>query len=208
MRVMVFATTKGGAGKTTTALALAVEACLRGLRVVVLDLDRQRSALDWRAVEAESTRPDVIGGAAGFATVLEGLRGAYDLAIVDTPGRESTLTREALLCADLAVIPCQPSALDLWAAGETIAVARAARGLRPGLTVRSLVTRADARRKVSREIVDALKATDAPPLETTIHDRADYVTAIATGMAPATYRPEGQAAAEIRTLADELEIHA
>ena len=208
MRVITFASGKGGCGKSTTAVALAGEAVRRGLRVVVIDLDRQRSALDWRAVEAEGARAEVIGAGAGFSSVLESLRDAFDLAILDTPGRESAIGREAMLASDDVLIPCQPSPLDLWAAGETIAVARQARGLRPSLRARTLVTRADARRRLSREIVSALEATDAPPLTTVIHDRADYPSAVAVGMAPAMYRPDGQAATEIAALADELEIHA
>jgi chromosome partitioning protein len=208
MRVITFASGKGGCGKTTAAVALAGEAVCRGLRVVLIDLDRQRSALDWRAVEAEGARPEVIGAGAGFSSVLESLRDAFDLAILDTPGRESAIGREAMLASDDVVIPCQPSPLDLWSASETLAVARQARGMRPSLKVRTLITRAGARRKLSREIVAALEATDAPPLTTVIHDRADYPSALAAGVSPATYRPDGQAATEIAALADELEIHA
>lgn len=197
---------KGGSGKSTLATALAAEYQRRGLRTLLVDLDRQGTARDWAALAAESghEHPHTIAAGPGFADVLESLQGAYDVGIFDLPGRESQLGREAMLAADVALVPLAPSPADVWAASETLTMARQARGLRPALVVRTVVSRADARRRYTRELAAMLAEGDAPPLESVIHDRSDFIAAMAAGQGPTTYAPESKAAEEVRALADEV----
>ena len=207
MRRVAFVGQKGGSGKSTLAIATAVEAMRRNLRVVIVDLDRQGTCRDFGAAARQSgtESPPVVSVAPeDVDEIVSSLSSSYDLAVIDTPGRESSAGRSALMLCDLAVIPVQPSPADLWASAETFTVCRKAVGVRPELVVRPLVSRADARRRFSKDIVQTLCDAGMQPLETVIHDRADFPASMAMGCGPTVFAPEGKAAEEARHLVDEI----
>lgn len=207
MRCLAFVGQKGGSGKSTLSIATALEAMQRGLRVVLLDLDRQGTCRDFGAAARAGDLPSptvVSVDAADLPEVVESMGDSYDLAIIDTPGRESSAGRASLMLCHVAVVPVQPSPADLWATSETFAVCRKALGLRPDLIVKPVVSRADARRRFSKEVVETLSAAGMKPLNTIIHDRADFPASMAMGSAPTSYASDGKAAAEIRELVDEI----
>lgn len=207
MKRLAFVGQKGGSGKSTLSIAAALEAMTRGLRVAILDLDRQGTCRDFGAAArvGEYPCPPVISvDAEDLEEVLSSFEDSYDLAVIDTPGRESSAGRASLMLCHVAVIPVQPSPADLWASAETFAVCRRALGLRPGLVVRSVVSRADARRRFSKEVINTLSTAGISPLKTVIHDRADFPASMAMGHGPTGFAPEGKAAAEVRGLVDEL----
>jgi cellulose biosynthesis protein BcsQ len=87
MRVLMLATQKGGAGKTTLAAALAVAAQADGERVLAVDLDPQGSLWSWRQRRSDATPETVRGDAADLPVLLEAARlRSATLAVVDTPG--------------------------------------------------------------------------------------------------------------------------
>jgi chromosome partitioning protein len=127
-RIIVVGNEKGGSGKSTTAMHLAIGLMLAGRRVGCLDLDlRQRSLgrfLENRAFFAASRgivlpTPDfrpIADGGDGEAVLAEALRGllaSNDLVIVDTPGSDSPLSRAGHSFADVLVTPLNDSLVDL-----------------------------------------------------------------------------------------------
>ena len=117
MKTIALIAQKGGVGKTTLAINLAVAS---GLRVAIFDMDQQESAAIW-ADRRKSDMPHV-----EFLTerrLAEGLkaaeRGAFDLAIIDTPPAAGPQALTAAQAADLILIPCRPSLVDLDAIRRT-----------------------------------------------------------------------------------------
>lgn len=127
--------TKGGVGKTTMSLNLAVARALDGRDVLAVDGDRQGSL-----IAALSNRED--GPAIAAAHYSEGqilrqqvmmARERYSDIIIDAGGRDNTALRAALMLADLVLIPFQPRSFDVWALDDMAALlaeARAARDIR------------------------------------------------------------------------------
>ena len=118
-RVITIAQQKGGAGKTTLAVNLAVEFLKRGQRVALLDTDPQGSLGRWFMA-----RRDGLGVAGlefstasawGVSYECEKLRKTNDMVIVDTPPKVDADLRPALREADLVLIPVSSSHVDLWA---------------------------------------------------------------------------------------------
>jgi chromosome partitioning protein len=176
---------KGGVGKTTVAISLAGELYRRGLLVDVVDADPQRSAAEWAAPGRLPFRiselPLRVGGAAQWADMIRSMPGATT--IIDTPPHEYAVGA-AVAVADVVVLPCTPSGLDLSATEQAIAAIVYARDKR-GVDVPALLlpNRVDPRTLEGQQIVEALEELGeivcAP-----IASRLAYVRAFSAGTLP------------------------
>ena len=121
MKILALISQKGGAGKTTLALNLAVAAVMDGKQTAVIDLDPQTSATDW-GDSREKEAPVVVAAVANRLTkVLEAAASSgADLAVIDTAPHSESASLAAARAADLVLIPCRPSILDLRAIGSTV----------------------------------------------------------------------------------------
>lgn len=198
---------KGGVGKTSLATNLAAAAHLEGLRTLVVDMDRQGSALDWSAARAEGSK------LAGLTVVKadkalavprfrEMARG-YDVVILDGPPRIGDVTRSAACAADVVVIPVQPGPFDLWAASETLELLDAADAIREELGRRKVrrlfvLNRASTGTVLAREAPGVLKQHGE--LAGVVHQRIAFPEASAVGESVLTVEPDGAASTEIRHL--------
>ena len=114
MKIIAIVSQKGGAGKTTLALHIAVAAERAGLSAAILDMDPQGTAERWSEWRKEEPPAVVAAKATTLARRIEQARGADgDLVVIDTPPLAQTEAREAARIADLILIPCRPSAFDL-----------------------------------------------------------------------------------------------
>ena len=116
MRTVALLARKGGTGKTTLAVHLAVLAAESGRRVLLVDTDPQRSAGDWWRVR-ETDVPQLVECAAKrVPAVLEAAeRDGIDLVVVDTRPSVEADTADIARLADLVLIPTRPGILDLRA---------------------------------------------------------------------------------------------
>lgn len=106
---------KGGVGKSILAINLAVAALLSGLRVLLVDTDKQGSCLDWARLRGARQGLDVLEACLErlAEVVAYASREDYDLVIVDTAGHDNVAVRAALQHVDVMLVPAQPNILDL-----------------------------------------------------------------------------------------------
>lgn len=118
-QVITVAQQKGGSGKTTLAINLAVEFSRQGLKIALLDTDPQGSLGRWfmaRRDRLGDPGMDLSTASAwGVSYECEKLRKTTDLVIVDTPPKVDADLRPALREADLVLVPVASSHVDLWA---------------------------------------------------------------------------------------------
>ncbi|WP_370033756.1 division plane positioning ATPase MipZ [Qipengyuania mesophila] len=128
---IVFANEKGGTGKSTTAVHVAVALACRGAEVVAFDLDhRQRTmcryfenraeTMQRRGIDLPTVRCHVVeglDGAAMEAFVADKAEGA-DFVVIDTPGRDDPLARHSATTADTLVTPMNDSFVDFDLIGQ------------------------------------------------------------------------------------------
>ncbi len=125
MRSIAIMSRKGGAGKTTLAVNLAIMGHLLGLPTLLVDSDPQRAAtLVLRARKV--TGPDVLTAGAGklFQAALAGRREGLRFMVVDTPVAPEGDIVQAVNCAHLTLIVCRPTVLDINAAVQSAEMLR------------------------------------------------------------------------------------
>ncbi len=192
---------KGGAGKTTLSLHWAVAAEARGRRVAVLDTDPQASASAWaqRRLGLGRTSPAVFQ--ARDANLEELVRACwaegYDLILIDTMPRVERPSVDAAKVADLAVIPCGPSIIDIEAIAATIAITTRVRT--PAAIV---LNQGRPGSSINAQAHDLLSGYGLPLCPITVMRRAALADAFNDGRAVMELEPEGKGALEIRTTWD------
>ena len=139
MKTIALIAQKGGTGKTTLALCLAVAAEQDGQSSVIIDLDPQSTACNW-GDRRQSQSPIVIDAQpARLQNALSKAEdGGINLAIIDTPARSEQASLAAAKCADLVIIPCRPQVYDLETVPTSLELVKLA-GAKPALALLNAV---------------------------------------------------------------------
>ena len=197
-RTIVFASQKGGAGKTTLCGHVAVQADLAGEGPVALvDCDPQGSLAEWWNVRESETPLFVKTHFSNLATDLNALgEQGIKIVFIDTPPAVTDTIREVVGFADLVVIPTRPSPHDLRAVGATIDIIEDQE--KPLIFV---VNAATARARITGDSAVALSqhGTVAP---VTVHQRIDFATSMINGNTVMEMNEESRSAKEIVGLWD------
>jgi chromosome partitioning protein len=195
MRVVVFASAKGGVGKSTLAASLGVAALQAGEKPYLIDMDPQGSLAAWGSRRTADDPPVDRIDAVRLPSALAGLAGAgYSLAIIDTAGVDSVAASAAMRAADLVIIPARPSTLDLEASRPTLAAL--ARLDRPyAFVLNACAAGRSSRLEDASRALSLLGVLAIPP----IVQRADHVDALGLGQG-VTELGDGKAAAEMAAL--------
>jgi chromosome partitioning protein len=202
---IVVAQSKGGAGKTTLAAHLGVAFKELGHAVTLVDSDRQGSLARWH--QQREAREG--GGAAKLAFVAttgwrlpaEILRRAREGAVllVDTPPRADVEVRTVIKCADLVVVPVQPSPVDVWATLSTLEMAQSEQ-----VPVLLVLNRVPARAALTAAMRRELARYDVGLARSTISNRVALAAAFTEGWGISEHAPGCAAESEIVALASEL----
>src|SRR5580693_4718844 len=127
MKTIAIISQKGGAGKTTLAIHLAVAAEMAHKSAAVIDLDPQASATSWKDLREGETPVVASAQVTRLVQVLEAAaKHGADIAIIDTAPHSESAALAAARAADLILIPCRPAILDLRAIHLTIDLSKLA----------------------------------------------------------------------------------
>lgn len=146
--IITIGNTKGGVGKTTLAVQIAIARALSGRDVWLIDGDRQGTAAAAIAARAESGRRPGIACAqyADGPTLraqVQQQRDKWQDIIIDAGGRDSTALRAALILSDVLLVPFAPRSYDVWALDDMAALVDEARSVRDGLRAFAVLNQAD-----------------------------------------------------------------
>jgi chromosome partitioning protein len=212
MAVIALIGRKGGIGKSTITANLASELVARGRTVVILDADPQGSLVVWaelgdglltRLVKPiEATRPE------RFKALVAAAAEDANRVLIDTPPGFADPALMAALVADLVLLPCGPSPLDMIAVKDALEMTRDARAQRDGKKPRiRIVPSRMMRTTISRDTVTGLEELKArgEKVLPAISQRVAVAEAALTGLTIAEYEPDGPAHQEFQALATAVE---
>jgi chromosome partitioning protein len=190
---------KGGSGKTTVALGLAVAAARAGEAVVVLDLDPQTNAANWKD-RRQTENPLVLSiQASRLRQTAETARSnGANLLIIDTPGKSESAAIDAARLSDLVLVPSRPQVFDMETLPTVRNLIRAA-GDPPAFVLYNFIhPQGNRQAEELKELTLAHAGFEACPVHLT--QRISHSEAQAQGQAPQEIEPDGKAAAELEQL--------
>ncbi len=206
-KIITVGSTKGGVGKTTLALNIALARALQGRDVWLIDGDRQGTASTALAIRGESGKRPAIATAhyseGGLLRAqLQHQRDKFQDIIIDAGGRDSTALRAALILSDLVLVPFQPRSIDVWAIADIAALVEEARAMRDNLEAMAVLNMADISGSDNHDAAEAL--ADYPALKylnTPIRRRKSIANAAGNGLSVMEYLPrDDKANAELNEL--------
>ena len=196
MHVIVLAAQKGGCGKSSLAIGLAVAAMDAGQRVGMIDADPQGTISNWGR-RRTNPKPRIECADSGMAIerAIFHLRGdGFTVAIIDTAATNNSLSTSAIGAADLCLIPARPSPADIEAALPTLTAVR-----RLDKRFAFILNQTPGRSNRVSEAAIALSAAGVLALPCIVQ-RNDHQDALGVGLGVTEYDPHGKAAEEIRDL--------
>lgn len=198
MLTLAVVSQKGGAGKTTLAVHLAVAAMRAGEKVAILDTDPQHSARAW-ARTRDDEEPLVVEVDPGEVpdALTEAKKDGYSLVLIDTSPRAEPIAAATCRASDFVLAPCRPSAFDLATVEQTVAIITAAgKASASAVVLNGCPSRAPEVAE-ARSLCEGL-AVPLAPVELGL--RRSYARAVQSGRAVQEFEPSGTAAAEIAAL--------
>lgn len=195
---------KGGAGKTTLSVNLA-SGLNRRDPTIVLDADPQRSVLQWRAM-SDVPGLEVVDAVDDLSDAVVTRCQGFGHTVIDCPPSvEASQTLTALRLVDVALIPVQPSPLDIWATVHIEREVEAAREQNPGLRALLVINQLEPRTRLSRMMRQALAELSIPAAETAVRRRMAFRMSVLEGRSVFDFGSRGSdAGAEIQQLIEEV----
>ena len=196
MKTLAILSRKGGTGKTTIAVHLAVAAEQAGLTTVLIDLDPQASAVSWSDKREKDTPAVISAHSSRLSDLLKKAEeSGVDIAIIDTAAHAETSALAAALVATTALIPCRPASLDLIAIGATVDVVKLAK-----VSARVVLNGTPARGKLTDEARNAIESYGVPCAPCSLGHRMAFVHALIDGLTVQETEPRGKASNEVHAL--------
>ncbi len=201
---------KGGSGKTTLAINIAVAKSLKKRKVLLVDADEQKSSTMWSQKREELKLDNRITtiqltGSSVLSEVKKIFKNFDDI-IIDVGGRNNSSLRASLLVSDVFLTPFRPRSLDIWTLDELTEILREAVAINPKLSVCAVLNQADFRGRDNAEAMGIFK--DYPiinPLKAVISQRKIFPNAINEGLGILEYTPSDEKAEkELKSLISKI----
>lgn len=185
--IVVIGGIKGGSGKTTIAINLAVIQAQEGKKLILIDADDQKSSSDWvehrenREIPTPWTTVQLTGPSLRKQVIK--LKDSYEEIIIDTGGRDTASQRSALLIADIFLTPFQPKSLDIWTGRSLSNLIEEVLTLNPELKAFAFINRGDPTGSDNEKALQIIKEfNNFSCLPFTIAQRKAFSNATAEGL--------------------------
>lgn len=198
MKTIAIISQKGGSGKTTLTLHLAVASAAAQLKTAIIDLDPQASAAKWGDRRDDDLPVVVSAHAARLENEMAKAREAgCEVLYIDTAPHTDSAAISTAKAADLILIPCRPAILDLEAISNTLDLVQ-----RMGKPIAVVMNGVAAQGRDGAEAMEAIEALEVEVCPIHIGQRIAFSRALITGQTALEMEPEGKAAGEISALHD------
>lgn len=210
--IISFASSKGGVGKSTCCAAIGAALALQGdgedERVLILDLDQNRTLARWsQKIDIEGLEIKAVDRDDFTSTFRKAVAsGQYGAILIDLAGAREATVLKAIARSDLVIIPAQASEPDLREALVVVSDIRDVEEERAGkIPYRLLLTKVyPLRTRVTEFIYKELVRHGLPTFRTSLVERVAYREMFLTGKPPSLSQPDSGAGAEIAALVDEI----
>lgn len=202
--IITVGNTKGGVGKTTLAVNLAIARALAGREVWLIDGDRQGTAQTAISIRADAGHTPGIACATypdgpTLRAQVQQQASKFDDIIIDAGGRDSTALRAALVLSDVLLVPFQPRSYDVWALNDIAALVDEARSVRDGLRAVAILNCADPGESSTDNAEAAAAVAEIPQfeyLDTPIRRRKAFANAAGQGLSVLELKPADRKASD------------
>ena len=204
-KVITIAQQKGGTGKTTLAVHLALAFIkYHNHKVAIIDTDPQGSLGKWFMIRSEKNSLDknlTFKTASLWGAQYESkmLKQDHDIVIIDTPPKIESDARPAIEAADLVLIPVAPSPVDFWATEAIIEIAKKAKR-----KVLIQINRANHRSKLISKTHEYIKSINVKSTDTLIGHRQIFVTSMGEGKTVVEKQRKSKAVEEIKSISNQI----
>lgn len=196
---------KGGAGKTTLSTNLAHAFKLEGKKVLLIDSDPQGSARDWNAAGKGNYVPVIGLDRPTLDKDIKSINKDFEWIFIDGAPQLVDMSISAIKCADIILIPVQPSPYDIWASEDLVDIISERQKITNGNPKAAfIISRQIKNTKLSKEIRSALSDYHFPIFVHGTFQRVIYPQTSALGTSVIESSPHGDAALEILSIAKEL----
>ena len=204
-KVIAIAQQKGGTGKTTLAVHLALAFIkYHNLKVAVIDTDPQGSLGKWFMIRTEKKLSNdnlTFKTASLWGAQYESktLKNDHDIVIIDTPPKIESDARPSIEAADLVLIPMSASHVDFWATGAIVDIAKKA-----NKKILIQINRSNQRSKLITKTNDFIKSLALLSTKTIIGNRQIYASSMGEGKTAVEKQKKGNAVEEIKNLSEQI----
>jgi len=206
-KVITICQQKGGTGKTTLAVHLALAfAKLHNLKIAIIDTDPLGSLGKWFVVRSEkkvSNENLTFKTASLWGAQYESktLKKDHDIVIIDTPPKIESDARPSIEAADLVLIPMTPSHVDFWATEAIIDIAKKAEK-----KIFIQINRANERSKLVKKTYEYINSINVKSTNTLIGHRQIYASSMGEGKTAVEKQRKSNAVEEIKKLSEQILI--
>lgn len=196
--IITIGNTKGGVGKTTLAINIAIALSLQQRDILLVDGDEQRTTMNFsniRNEQSELIKYTAVGlYGIELRTQIKKLSHKYDDIVIDCGGRDTGSMRAAMVVTDILLIPIQPRSFDVWALHQMQALITEAREIHD-FHAAVILNAADNQGQDNRETVDIVKGMQFfDVLDCVIGRRKVFANAAALGKSIFEYQPRDEKA--------------
>ena len=204
-KVITISQQKGGSGKTTLAVHLALAFIkYHNLKVAIIDTDPQGSLGKWFVIRTEkkiSNENLTFKTASLWGAQYESktLKKDHDIVIIDTPPKIESDARPSIESADLVLIPVAASHVDFWATGAIVEIAKKA-----NKKILIQINRSSQRSKLIEKTNEFIKSLDLSATKTIIGNRQIFASSMGEGKTAVEKQKKSSAIEEIKQLSEQI----